>query len=65
METMAQVYKEFLETCETREEWSAMLDLALSECLGAGNSRHGDRWVWLYFQDDTSEDVKCNVREEV
>lgn len=58
--TLAEIYKQFLEFADTREEWDDLLELALTQCLNVGNSMHAD--LWLSFNDGSECDVKCNVK---
>jgi hypothetical protein len=61
METMAEMYKGFLEQCSDQFEWDNMIILALSDSISVGNSLYSD--IWFLFVDGSDCDVKYNVRK--
>lgn len=49
----ATLFREFLEVCETMEEFEEMLEVALSECFSADLNMAVTGRIWLYFRDDS------------
>lgn len=47
----ATLFREFLEVCETMEEFEEMLEVALSECFSADLHMAVTGRIWLMFRD--------------
>lgn len=47
----AEIFRDFLEVCETMEEFEEMLEVALSECFSADLHMAVTGRIWLMFRD--------------
>jgi hypothetical protein len=47
----AEIFRDFLEVCQTWDEFNEMLEVALEECFSADLVMAKTGRIWLYFRD--------------
>lgn len=50
----AEIFRDFLEVCQTWDEFNSMLDVALEECFSADLGMAVTGRIWLCFRDGST-----------